>query len=111
MKDKKNQQAFCVFFGCTILVSTVWSAGLENRMRSNEGLGKNQVDVQSEDVADATWTDSIEIGYKNGLYIKAKDGKYSFRLHFLLHPHHQYRVANGVSKTNPFSFRRGQRRV
>ncbi len=81
-----NLRVLCLICGCLILVP---------------GALRGQSDAR-------TWTDSIEIGYKNGLYIKTKDGKYSLRLHFLLQPHYQYLVANGVSNTNTFSLRRGQ---
>ncbi len=57
------------------------------------------------------WIEQIEIGYKNGLYIKTVDGSYSLKMHFLMQPQFYNLVADKVSDTNTFILRHGQIRL
>ncbi len=83
-KYLRNLPVVCVICGCMMLVLSAWSGELEDLKKRVDEPGKTQEGTETKDAAQAKWTDNIEIGYKNGLYIKTKDGKYSLRLHFLL---------------------------
>ncbi len=111
-KYLRNLRILCGLCGCIVvgmmIISNVWAGELED-LKDDE-LEKTQVDIQTKDVVQAGWTDEIEMGYKKGLYIKTNDGKYSLKLHFLLHPQYQYLVADGVNDINTFTLRRGQMR-
>jgi hypothetical protein len=110
-KYLRNLPVVCVICGCMMLVPSAWSGELEDLKKRIDEPGKTQEGTEIKDAAQATWTDKIEIGYKNGLYIKTKDGKYSLRLHFLLQPQYQYLAADRANNINTFTSRRGQMRL
>ncbi|GAF90400.1 unnamed protein product, partial [marine sediment metagenome] len=93
----------CAICGCMMLVPSAWSGELEDIKKSVDEPGKIQEGTKTKDAAQATLTDKIEIGYKDGLYIKTKDGKYSLRLHFLLQPQYQYLAADRANNINTFT--------
>ena len=109
-KYLRNLPVICAICGCMMLVPSAWSGELEDIKKGVDEPGKTQEGTETKDAAQATWTDNIEIGYKNGLYIKTKDGKYSLRLHFLLQPQYQYLAADRANNINTFTSRRGQMR-
>ena len=110
-KYLRNLPVVCVICGCMMLVPSAWSGELEDIKKSVDEPGKTQEGTETKDAAQATWTDKIEIGYKDGLYIKTKDGKYSLRLHFLLQPQYQYLAADRANNINTFTSRHGQMRL
>jgi hypothetical protein len=110
-KYLRNLPVVCVICGCMILVPSAWSGELEDLKKRINESEKIQEGTQTKDAAQATLPDKIEIGYKNGLYIKTKDGKYSLRLHFLLQPQYQYLAADRANNINTFTSRHGQMRT
>ena len=105
-----NLPVVCVICGCMMLVPSAWSGELEDLKKGVDEPGKTQEGTETKDAAQATWTDKIEIGYKDGLYIKTKDGKYSLRFHFLLQPQYQYLAADRANNINTFTSHHGQMR-
>lgn len=54
--------------------------------------------------------EEVEIGYKNGLYIKKLDGSYSLKIHFLIQSQYHHLIIDNIDDNYTFILRHGQMR-
>lgn len=77
--------------------------------KEQKGKGTKEQVVQAKDDSKArAWMDNIEIGYKDGAFIKTKDERFSLKLNTAVQPFFEYEDLEDKSDVRTFRLRRAR---
>jgi phosphate-selective porin OprO/OprP len=79
---------------------------MEEEKQQQVGAGSEQ--LRETEKQSAEWTKNIEVGYKNGVYIKSTDDRFSLKMNVGVQPEFIYQAREGQDDQTTFKIRRAR---